>query len=115
MMQAHQQSTPFQAVDNIMMMPARFDGCSAEPMEADAHQFMMGGVQQLTLDFANTHYMSSAGLHVLLSIARSLQQVQATLAVRNLSGQPKDIFEACGFSQILVHCDDAVVKEALAA
>jgi anti-anti-sigma factor len=115
MMQARQQPSFSQSVDNIMTMPARLDSMSAEAVENDAHQFLMGGVQQLALDFMDTHYMSSAGLHVLLTIAKSLQQVQANLAVRNLSGQPRDMFETCVFDQMFPPSQDHVAEEALAA
>lgn len=115
MMQARQQPSFSPSVDNIMTMPARLDSISAETMENDAHQFLMGGVQQLTLDFTDTHYMSSAGLHVVLTIAKSLQQVQATLTVRNLSGQPRDMFETCGFDQMFPLSQDHVAEQALAA
>jgi anti-anti-sigma regulatory factor len=40
--------------------------------------------------------MTGAGARAMLNIARMMYEVGGKFFVQNLSGQPRDIFEACG-------------------
>ena len=54
----------------------------------------------LTLDFANVEYISSAGLRVLLS-AQKVMAKKAGMKLINVSNEINEIFEVTGFSDIL--------------
>ena len=60
----------------------------------------LGGVTELTFDFANLDYISSAGLRVLLS-AQKIMSAQGSMKIINANEIVKEIFEITGFSDIL--------------
>ena len=58
------------------------------------------GITDLTLDFADLEYISSAGLRVLLSAQKSMMG-KGSMVIRNVSDTVMEIFEVTGFSDIL--------------
>lgn len=95
---------------HIMVMPATLDSDTAADMELNARNFIQSGAQNLVLDCEQLTYLTSSGTHVILSIAKLMQNVQGKLSVCNLQGQPHDMFKTCGFDQIITMADDAVVE-----
>ncbi len=80
-------------------LEGRLDTVTAPELE----QAIMGsleGVSELTLDFANLEYISSAGLRVLLSAQKAMAK-QGTMKLVNVSETVMEIFEVTGFSEIL--------------
>ena len=59
------------------------------------------GVKDLTLDFSELTYISSAGLRVLLRAQRKMTGCQGTMRVTGVSDGIMEIFEITGFSEIL--------------
>ena len=59
------------------------------------------GVKDLTLDFSELTYISSAGLRVLLRAQRKMNGCQGTMRVTGVSDSILEIFEITGFSEIL--------------
>lgn len=60
----------------------------------------LGGVADLTLDFAKLEYISSAGLRVLLSTQKIINKT-GSMTVKNVNAEIDEIFEITGFSDIL--------------
>lgn len=58
------------------------------------------GVTELILDFAEVEYISSAGLRVLLSAQKVMNQ-QGSMKLIHVGGDIMEIFEVTGFSDIL--------------
>ncbi len=58
------------------------------------------GVEALTFDFEQLKYISSAGLRVLLS-AQKIMNEKGSMKVVHVSENIMEIFEATGFSEIL--------------
>jgi anti-sigma B factor antagonist len=58
------------------------------------------GVTALIMDFRELEYISSAGLRVLLS-ARKTMNNQGSMVIKNASDEVKEIFDVTGFSDIL--------------
>jgi len=58
-------------------------------------------VKEITVDFANLAYISSAGLRVLLMGEKTAKSKGAALIIVNVSAEIMEIFEMTGFSQIL--------------
>lgn len=58
------------------------------------------GVTELILDFAGIEYISSAGLRVLLSTQKQMNE-QGSMTVKNVSEMIMQIFEVTGFTEIL--------------
>ncbi len=69
----------------------------------ELEQAVMGsleGVKELTLDFQNLEYISSAGLRVLLSAQKAMMK-QGEMKIVNVSETVMEIFEVTGFTDIL--------------
>ncbi len=60
----------------------------------------LDGITDLTFDFSNLDYVSSAGLRILLS-AQKIMNRQGTMKVVGANDIVMEIFEVTGFSDIL--------------
>ncbi len=58
------------------------------------------GVKDLTLDFAELAYISSAGLRVLLGAQKTMNK-QGNMLVKNVNESVQEVFDITGFSDIL--------------
>ena len=61
----------------------------------------LNNIKTLILDFKGLEYISSAGLRVLLSTQKKMQQI-GTMKVINVSEEVFEVFEITGFADILV-------------
>lgn len=69
--------------------------------ELDEHlRVSLSGVSKLVFDFSNLEYISSAGLRVLLSAQKTMNQ-QGEMIVTNANDMIKEVFEVTGFVDIL--------------
>ena len=57
-------------------------------------------ITDLTFDFKDVQYISSAGLRVIL-IAQKTMNKQGSMTIRNVSSEIMDIFEVTGLSDLL--------------
>jgi anti-sigma B factor antagonist len=78
----------------------RLDTTSA-PMLDKAINEEIGATTALTLDLKGVEYISSAGLRVLLSAQKKMQQ-NGSMKVKNVCKTVMEIFEMTGFADILV-------------
>lgn len=76
----------------------RLDTTTAPQLEAE--MAALAGVTDLTLDFSELEYISSAGLRVLLSMQKTMNK-QGKMTVRNICEDIREVFEITGFSDIL--------------
>ena len=83
----------------IAEVEGRIDTVTAPDFEASV-KADLGGVSELVIDFANVSYISSAGLRVLLSLQK-LMNNQGNMAVKNVNETVNEIFSVTGFSEIL--------------
>lgn len=58
------------------------------------------GVTSLVFDFSELEYISSAGLRVLLSTVKVMNN-QGSMVVRNANDMVKEVFEVTGFLDII--------------
>lgn len=77
----------------------RLDTTTAPKLEAFLKE-SLNGVAELTLDFAQLEYISSAGLRVLLSTQKVMSKA-GSMVVKNVNADIDEIFEITGFSDIL--------------
>ena len=75
------------------------DTVTAPDLEKDL-KASLDGVTELTFDFENLEYISSAGLRVLL-LAQKIMNQQGTMKIRNVREVIMEIFEVTGFTDIL--------------
>ena len=80
-------------------LEGRLDTTTAPALENTLKE-SLPGVCELTLDFAELEYISSAGLRVLLA-AQKIMNKQGRMKVTNVNETIAEIFEVTGFSDIL--------------
>ncbi len=84
----------------VMEITGRLDTTTAPALEKTINE-NVEGVKTLILDFKNLEYISSAGLRVLLSAQKKMQQIGA-MKVVNVCELVMEVFEMTGFADILV-------------
>ena len=77
------------------------DGTNAAEFQATLQGAVQDEDKGMLLDFGKLEYISSAGLRVLLLIAKEMQRKSSSFAVCSLSGQVRELFTVSGFDQII--------------
>lgn len=77
----------------------RLDTTTSPDLETEL-QNSLEGVKELTLDLKELEYISSAGLRVLLSTQKVMNN-QGSMTLINVNETVMDVFEITGFSDIL--------------
>ena len=87
-------------VDELVLeITGRVDTITALALEKTINDDILG-TNQLILDLKGLEYISSAGLRVLLSAQKKMQQV-GTMKVINVCESVMDVFSITGFADIL--------------
>ena len=77
----------------------RLDTTTAPQLEACVRE-SIPGVSELTIDFVDLDYISSAGLRVLLSTQKEMNK-QGSMKVVNVNEMVMEVFEITGFVDVL--------------
>lgn len=83
----------------ILSLEGRLDTTTAPQLEAEIKSGL-DGVDELTLDFSQLEYISSAGLRVLLSAHKAMSR-KGGMKVINANEIVMEVFTVTGFSDIL--------------
>ncbi len=82
-----------------VILEGRLDTLTSPELE-DYLDGALDGVTKLIFDFADLKYVSSAGLRVLLTAERVMED-QGEMTVRNVCPEIMDVFGITGFDDIL--------------
>ena len=85
-----------------LILSGSLDTITAPELEKELESELKG-VSELTLDFTGLDYISSAGLRVLLTAQKAMNE-QGSMIVRNVNEMIMEVFEITGFSDILTIC-----------
>jgi anti-anti-sigma factor len=91
----------------VAKLAGRLDSGSAAAAEENLTKLLGSGAPRLAIDMSSLDYISSAGLRVLLVIARKVQQAQGNLAIFGLRPSVREVFTISGFDSIFVVRDNA--------
>ena len=83
----------------ILEIAGRLDTTTAPALD-NAINENIGEIKSLILDLKNLEYISSAGLRVLLSAQKKMQQV-GSMKIINVCELVMEVFEMTGFADIL--------------
>lgn len=83
-----------------MAVIGRLDTNTAPELERDLKE-NLNGITDLTFDFSELDYISSAGLRVLLSAQKQMNAQNGAMMVKGTNEIVKEIFEVTGFTDIL--------------
>jgi len=83
-----------------LSISGRLDAVSAVEADKTFSSIIDDGNNNLLIDLAELDYISSAGLRVLLVVAKRIQQNRGKVVLCALNANVKEIFEISGFSSI---------------
>ena len=73
----------------------RVDTVTAPQLEAE---IKLDGVKDLTFDFADVEYVSSAGLRLLVKTYKEMSSVGGAMKIANIRPIVKEVFDITGFA-----------------
>ena len=89
--------------DNIVILtpPERLDTTSSPDVEQKVLGEIEQGASRIVIDLTGTTFVSSAGLRVILKVAKLLHQNDGKLGLCGLSDQINEVFEVSGFMTLV--------------
>ena len=91
----------------VVKAEGRIDGSNAAEFLKSVEEVIDQNDTAVILDFAQLNYISSAGLRIILLIAKDLRQRSVKFSVCSLSSSVNEIFMISGFDQIIDIHDSA--------
>ena len=90
---------------SVLAPVGRLDTDSAADLELCVHDVLGTGIKHFVVDLAQINYVSSAGLRVLLMLAKSVDG-KGSLRVSGLNPQVQQVFDIAGFTKLFaIHPD----------
>ena len=105
--------TTKEAKATVVAITGRLDAVTAPEYEKKMQELIGGGDVCFVVDFEALEYISSAGLRVLLVIAKLLKAKSGQVRFAKVAGTVKEVFDISGFGSIFQI--DTTVADALAA
>ena len=89
-------------IDNFRRVrpPPRLDGGSSPAFEQELEQYIEAGDRLFVLDLSGLEFISSAGLRVLMVVARRLKACGGRLVLCSLQKPIREAFDISGYSTI---------------
>ncbi len=85
----------------VVSLKGRMNAVTAPELEKKINSFISEGESCFVINFGNLEYISSAGLRVVLVVAKKLKPVNGRMLISNLKGVVKEVFEISGFTSLL--------------
>ncbi|OYO27923.1 STAS domain-containing protein [Janthinobacterium sp. PC23-8] len=89
----------------LIALEGKLNSVNAPQTEADMLAQITRGAHQVLLDLTALDYISSAGLRVLLIVAKRLKQCGGLLVLCGLQSQIREVLDISGFLAILTVAD----------
>jgi len=89
----------------VISAEGQINSGNASAIEAELLSQVDKGEHRIVLDMAMLSYISSAGLRVVLLLAKRLKQVNGTLVLCALQARVREVFDISGFLAILTVVD----------
>ncbi|GAB2729938.1 STAS domain-containing protein [Melaminivora jejuensis] len=86
---------------HIVTLQGQLNSANAASVEADILGLVDGGARQLVLNFSPLDYISSAGLRVVLVLAKRLKAEGGKLVLFGMQPHVREVFDISGFLAIL--------------
>ncbi len=85
----------------VIKTAGRVDGSNASQLQGALENILDGNDSGMVLDLGDLSYISSAGLRVILLVAKRLQGKSAKFGVCSLPGPISEVFQISGFDKII--------------
>ena len=83
----------------VLEVSGRIDAVTAPALEKEINE-NLDGIKNLVFDLKSLEYISSAGLRVLLSTQKKVQQI-GNMKLKNVCEEVMEVLEMTGFADIL--------------
>lgn len=97
----------------VVKLSGRLDSSTAQPTEENFMRALASGPLHLAIDMSKLDYISSAGLRVLLVVAKKVQQAKGKVVLFGLVHNVREVFAISGFDRIFAIQPD--IEAAVAA
>ena len=84
----------------VLAFEGSLDTQTSPDAQTQLTQLMEGGDKKILVNFEKLHYISSAGLRILLAAAKQLKTADGELRICDLNEVVKEVFDISGFSTI---------------
>ena len=81
----------------VVAPTGRVDSTTSTRLERHLTMLLAGGERRIVVDFTRVEYISSAGLRVMLVLARRLKDFRGSLALCAMGAPVRHVFELAGF------------------
>ena len=88
-------------MNQVVYAPARIDTRNIGEFEGAIKEALGPEVTELTIDFAETRYISSVGLRALFKTQKAMKARGGSLTITNVDSNVMDVFEVTGYTGIL--------------
>jgi anti-anti-sigma factor len=98
----------------VAVTPAgRIDTTTAPSLEQHLNALLTGGERRIVVDFSGVDYISSAGLRIMLLLARRVQEGNGRLCLCAMGDAVRQVFQLAGFLPLFVIRDsrEAAVRQ----
>ena len=85
----------------ILKVNGRLDAVSSPSTEKKIFDYINNGHVKILLNFSGVDYLSSAGMRVLLSVAKKLKAISGKLIVCSVTPNVMDVLKMSGFDHVL--------------
>ncbi len=83
----------------LINLEGRLDTNTFQDLEKEIAD--LDGIKKITFDFEKLDYISSAGLRVLLTCQKKMNNISGTMIIKNVKEEIQEVFDMTGFSDIL--------------
>jgi len=84
----------------VFELDGRLDSVTSNQLEKSLMACLQAGEKNVVIDFSKVDYISSAGLRVLLMVAKKTKSVGGKAVLAALSNNVKEVFDIAGFTTI---------------
>lgn len=81
----------------VVAPTGRVDSTTSSRLERHLSILLAGGEYRIVVDFTRVEYISSAGLRVMLVLARRVKDARGSLALCAMGAPVRHVFELAGF------------------
>ena len=96
----------------ILKLAGRLDSSTAKSAEESFAAVIGGAAPRVAIDLSQLAYISSAGLRVLLLVAKKVKQAGGKVALFGLVANVREVFSISGFDKIFALQSDAAAAVA---
>jgi anti-anti-sigma factor len=86
----------------VLTLAGRIDASCAKDLENQCLEWIEKGEKQMVMDLSQVNFISSAGLRVILLVAKRLEPNGGRVKLAGLNATLMDVFEISGFSKLFV-------------